>query len=125
MHVFPILVVVLIYISSRLRELCFAFLPLKSTLYLVNCIHIHILYSFPLQIVILQTVFLSISCKLYSFSLQTVPILLANCHLANHHLANCTHSSCKLLSCKLYPFILQTVILQTIILHTVILQTIN
>ena len=68
MYVFPILVIELIHMSSRLENYASHFCKLYpymylANYYLANCIHIH--------------------------TLQTVPILLTHCHLANYHLANC------------------------------------
>ena len=73
MHVFPILVVMLIYISSRLREIYFELLPLASTL--VPC-------KLP-------------SCELHSY------LYLASCTHSPYKLSFCELSSCKLLSSKL------------------------
>ena len=91
MHMFPILVIVIIHMPSRLREPHFT---------------------------LLQTVSMSISCKLSSYKLHSY-LYLANCTHSSCELSSCKSSSsklasCKFSSCKLYPFFLQTVILQIV-----------
>ena len=52
---------------------------------------------------LLQTISMSSSCKLYSFILQIVILRTVPIHLANYHLVNCTHSSCKLYLILSFP----------------------
>ena len=78
MYVFPIPVIELIHMLSRLENCASHFCKLYLYLYLANChlancIHIH--------------------------TLQTIPILLANYHLAHYHLVKCHLANSHLANC--------------------------
>ena len=110
-HVFPILEIIFIHMSFRLKENCTScYCKLYLCLYLPNCSHLYLVtaflincnyFSYKLQLFFLQTNIL-----------QTVTTFLANCQLfllQTVHLENCHLANCKFL-------FLQTVILQTVIL---------
>ena len=103
-HVFPILVIIFIHMSFRLKENCTScYCKLYLCLYLPNCSHLYLAtafltncnyFSYKLQLFFLQTIILQtvttfltncnyFSCKLSSCKLSTIS-------LANYHLANCS-----------------------------------
>ena len=96
-HVFPILVIIFIHMSFRLKENCTScYCKLYLCLYLPNCSHLYLVtafltncnyFSYKLHLFFLQTMIL-----------QTVTTFLkiATIFLANYHLANCNYFSCKL-----------------------------
>ena len=97
-HVFPILEIIFIHMSFKLKENCTSgSCKLYLCLHLANCSHLY-----------LATAFLAnynyFSCKLSSCKLLTIFFFFPNYHLANCYLANCNFFFCKLSSCKLLSY---------------------